>query len=105
MKSFESRQVWAETSNGFFSVSAYKLALELETNRRLTLVLMGVIYAIFGKDCGQFKFPIKSDILLEELPVTSYIQKKIWSVERFWFIVCVRSATMLRNLSSVLGVL
>ena len=35
-RGFESRQVWVETSNGFFSVrNAYKLALELETNREI----------------------------------------------------------------------
>lgn len=33
----DDRQVWAETSNGFFSVtSAYKVALELETNRKIS---------------------------------------------------------------------
>ena len=67
---------------------------------RLVLVLMGVIYG-FERDCDQFKFPIKSDILLGELPVTSYLQKKIWFVERFWLIACVRNAAMLQNLSFI----
>ena len=61
---------------------------------------MGVIYG-FGRDCDQFKFPIKSDIFLGELPVTSYLQKKIWFVERFWLISCVRNAVMLQNLSFI----
>ena len=33
----DDRQVWAETSNGFFCVKcAYKVALELETNRKIS---------------------------------------------------------------------
>lgn len=64
------KQVWSETSNGFFIVrSAYKLALELEVNREKGSYFDDTMMRQFGGVCGQSKFLIRSCVLLAMQPV------------------------------------
>ena len=59
-RGFESRQVWVETSNGFFSVrNAYKLALELETNREIDSCSDGSNICHFWKRLWSIQIPHK----------------------------------------------
>ena len=56
----DDRQVWVETSNGFFSVrSAYKLALEFETNREIGSCSDGSNIRHFWKRLWSIQIPHK----------------------------------------------
>ena len=56
----DDRQVWAKTSNGFFSVrSAYKLALELDSNREIGSCFDGSNIRCFWKRLWSIQIPHK----------------------------------------------
>jgi len=80
----DDKQVWAKTSNGFFSVrSAYKVALELESDKEACSCSNENNLCLFWKKLWSIQIPSKLDILLGGLPETFCQLRKIWFEERY----------------------
>ena len=95
------RQVWAETSNGFFSIrSAYKLTLELETNREISSCSDGSNIR-FWKRLWSIQIPHKIRHFAWRAARDILPTKENLVCRKVWLIACVRNAAMLQNLSFI----
>ena len=95
------RQVWAETSNGFFSIrSAYKLTLELETNREIGSCSDGS-NIWFWKKLWSIQIPHKIRHFAWRAARDILPTKENLVCRKVWLIACVRNAAMLQNLSFI----
>ena len=97
----DDRQVWAETSNGFFSIrSAYKLTLELETNREIGSCSDGS-NIWFWKKLWSIQIPHKIRHFAWRAARDILPTKENLVCRKVWLIACVRNAAMLQNLSFI----